>query len=79
MLSMQTCDIRNENYPLIIAAEDNSEMENKGDETLEKAAEHEHEYLRRRLRDELQREPTEEELNEWLREHTEGYLSLIHI
>jgi len=44
-----------------------------GDATLEDAAEHEHEYLRRRLRDELGREPTEEELNEWLREHTEGY------
>ncbi|MDQ1522886.1 MAG: hypothetical protein QOE47_810, partial [Pyrinomonadaceae bacterium] len=29
--------------------------------------------LRGRLRDELGREPTDEELNEWLREHTEGY------
>lgn len=25
------------------------------------------------LRDELGREPTEEELDEWLRQHTEGY------
>jgi hypothetical protein len=44
-----------------------------GDATLEDAAEREQEYLRRRLREELGREPTEEELNEWLREHTEGY------
>ena len=44
-----------------------------GDATLEDAAEREREYLRGRLRDELRREPTEEELNEWLREHTEGY------
>lgn len=44
-----------------------------GDATLEDAAEHEREYLRNRLRQELQRDPTEEELNEWLREHTEGY------
>ncbi|HJR06420.1 MAG TPA: hypothetical protein VJ842_04100 [Pyrinomonadaceae bacterium] len=44
-----------------------------GDASLEETAEREHEYLRSRLRDELQREPTEEELNEWLREHTEGY------
>jgi hypothetical protein len=43
------------------------------DATLEDAARHEHEYLRQRLRDELGREPTEDELNEWLREHTEGY------
>jgi hypothetical protein len=41
--------------------------------TLEETAEQEQEYLRRRLRDELQREPTEDELNEWLRQHTEGY------
>ncbi len=40
---------------------------------LEDAARAEEEYLRRRLRDELKREPTEQELNEWLRQHTEGY------
>ena len=36
-------------------------------------AENEHEYLHQRLREELGREPTEEELDEWLRQHTEGY------
>ena len=40
---------------------------------LEQVAESEHEYLLQRLRQELGREPTEEELDEWLRQHTEGY------
>ena len=40
---------------------------------LEDAARDERDYLRGRLREELKREPTEEELNEWLRRHTEGY------
>ena len=46
-------------------AEDESE--------LDQVAENEHEYLHQRLRQELGREPTEEELDEWLRQHTEGY------
>lgn len=46
-------------------------MENES--TLGDVAETEHEYLHQRLRDELGREPTEEEMNEWLRQHTEGY------
>jgi hypothetical protein len=40
---------------------------------LEEVAKTEHEYLHQRLRDDLGREPTEEELDEWLRQHTEGY------
>ncbi len=47
--------------------------EDQTDTSLEDAAQHEQEYLRERLRDELKREPTETELNEWLRQHTEGY------
>jgi hypothetical protein len=53
--------------------------DNKKDETLEKSselgviAETEHEYLHQRLRDELGRDPTEDEMDEWLRQHTEGY------
>lgn len=53
--------------------------ENEKDETLETSSElgeiveKEHEYLHQRLRDELGREPTEDELDEWLRQHTEGY------
>lgn len=40
---------------------------------LKDVAKTEHEYLHERLREELGREPTEEELDEWLRQHTEGY------
>lgn len=40
---------------------------------LSEVAEREREYLHERLRQELGREPTEEELDEWLRQHTEGY------
>jgi cobalamin-dependent methionine synthase I len=43
------------------------------DSELEQVAETEHEYLHQRLRQELGREPTEEELDDWLRQHTEGY------
>ena len=48
------------------------QQEDAGDE-LEGEARKEREYVRRRLREELQREPAEEELDEWLRQHTEGY------
>ena len=44
-----------------------------GDGTLEETARREREYVRERLRRELGREPTEEELSDWLRQHTEGY------
>jgi hypothetical protein len=40
---------------------------------LDETAESEHEYLHEKLRAELGREPTEEELDEWLRRHTESY------
>ena len=43
------------------------------DEGLEDAVRGERDYLRERLRSELKREPTEEELDEYLRRHTEGY------
>jgi len=45
--------------------DENSELEN--------AARAEHEFLQRRLREQLGREATEEELDEWLRQHTEAY------
>ena len=44
-----------------------------GNDKLEDVAQTEHEYLHQRLREELGRAPTEEELDEWLRQHTEGY------
>jgi hypothetical protein len=43
------------------------------DTGLDDAAQNEREYVRSRLRVELEREPTEAELDEWLRQQTEGY------
>jgi hypothetical protein len=43
------------------------------DAPLDDLARSEREYVRGRLREELKREPTERELDEWLRQHTEGY------
>ena len=40
---------------------------------LQGIARSEHEYLHQRLREDLGREPSEAELDEWLRQHTEGY------
>ncbi|HKO98215.1 MAG TPA: hypothetical protein VJU86_14555 [Pyrinomonadaceae bacterium] len=51
---------------------DKKKPEEEGAE-LADVAETEHQYLHERLREELGREPTEEELDEWLRQHTEGY------
>lgn len=42
-------------------------------DTLDDAARDEKDYARERLRDELGREPTDAEIDEWLREHTESY------
>lgn len=43
------------------------------DESLDDTARTEREYVRKRLSEELKREPTEQEVDEWLRQHTEGY------
>jgi len=48
-----------------IMATDDSEL----DETVREEAE----FLKDKLREQLGREPTDEEVNEWLREHTESY------
>ncbi len=40
---------------------------------LSEAAMEEQTYIRERLKAELGREPTNEEVDEWLREHTESY------
>ena len=52
---------------------DGPETEGGADDSLEDAARKERDYMRERLRQQLDREPTEEELNDWLRQHTEGY------
>jgi hypothetical protein len=51
-------------------------MRFEGDEEkseLSQVAAKEEEFVRERLMEELGREPTQEELDEWLREHTESY------
>lgn len=55
------------------APEDTSPDGEGGNNSLEDAVQDEQEFLRQRVRDELKREPSEEEINEWLRQHTEGY------
>jgi DNA-directed RNA polymerase specialized sigma subunit len=47
--------------------------ETTGGETLADAAREEREVAARRLRDELNRDPTDAEIDEWLQQHTEGY------
>jgi hypothetical protein len=54
------------------ASEEAAESED-SDTTLDDAARSEREYVRERLHEELKREPTEEEIDEWVRQHTEGY------
>jgi hypothetical protein len=48
------------------------EVEQGGD-SLEDAARDSQEVARAGLREELGREPNDAEIDEWLREHTEGY------
>ncbi len=55
------------------SAEEDASTTEEGDNSLDEVAETEHEYVRRRVRDELGREPSEEEMDEWLRRHTEGH------
>ena len=47
--------------------------ETTGGETLADAARDGREVAARRLRDELNRDPTDAEIDEWLRQQTEGY------
>lgn len=49
------------------------EAEQQGGDSLEDAARDSQEFARARLREELGREPNAEEVDEWLREHTESY------
>jgi hypothetical protein len=56
-----------------MSSDEQADKEITGSSELEEVFETEHKYLHQRLREELGREPTEEELDEWLREHTEGY------
>ena len=51
---------------------DAEQSENSQDD-LTDVARDEREFVKQSLKDELGREPSEEEVNEWLREHTESY------
>jgi hypothetical protein len=44
-----------------------------GDESLAEAARDGREVARKRLREESGRDPSDEEVDDWLRRHTEGY------
>ncbi|HEX8774338.1 MAG TPA: hypothetical protein VF735_12240 [Pyrinomonadaceae bacterium] len=55
------------------SGEETQQPEGTEDQELEDAARDEREYVRQRLSEELGREPTQSELDEWLRQHTEGY------
>lgn len=54
-------------------ADDDDGPEGTGDNSLEDIAQDEREIPRERLREQLGREPTGEEIDEWLRQQTEGY------
>jgi hypothetical protein len=57
----------------IMNSEDGETKDAEQASELKDVARTEREYLHERLRSELGREPTEAELDEWLRQHTEGY------
>jgi hypothetical protein len=71
LLMLRTVD--GEVFQSSFSSEDETPGTEEGDASLDEAAETERDYVRRRLRDELGREPSEEEVDEWLRRHTEGY------
>ncbi|MCA1593258.1 MAG: hypothetical protein LC754_11535 [Acidobacteria bacterium] len=50
-----------------------SEADTGAGDSLEDVARGEQEYVRERVREELKREPTDDEVADWQREHTEGY------
>jgi hypothetical protein len=56
----------------IMLRDENEKSGTGADDALDNVAASEHEYLHERLRAELGREPTEAELDEWLRRHTEA-------
>lgn len=53
--------------------DENNAGKDAGGESLDDVVRDERELPRERLRQELNREPSEEEVNEWTRQHTEGY------
>jgi hypothetical protein len=72
-LAIETSLATREVLVMTLDDEVNSDADDDADAKLAGVARTEHEYLHQRLREELGREPSEEELDEWLRQHTEGY------
>ena len=65
----------NELFPQLRTTSDGEEgnaLEEEGN-ALEDVVRDEEEVPHQRLREQLGREPTEDEVKEWLRQHTEGY------
>jgi hypothetical protein len=60
-------------HALLNCSDPSNESPEPQDDSLDETARTEREYVRSRLREELQREPSEDEVDEWLRQHTEGY------
>ena len=50
-----------------------NDMPPENDSSLDALVREQQSYVRNRLHEELGREPTQEEINQWLSEHTEGY------
>ena len=65
--SLETAEVQ------VMSVEEKDKDDSEGSDKLEDVARTEHDYLHQRLREDLGREPTEAELDEWLRQHTEGY------
>lgn len=55
------------------AGTSNGETDDAGDDSLQDLVRDEHELARERATRELGREPTEDEIDDWLRRQTEGY------
>jgi hypothetical protein len=72
-LAIETSLATREVLVMTLDDEGNRDADDDSDAKLAGVARTEHEYLHQRLREELGREPSEEELDEWLRQHTEGY------
>ena len=62
-----------ESEPQAGTAEGQGDESSVGHDTLADASRDEREFAADRLREELNRDPTDEEIDEWLRHHTEGY------
>lgn len=60
-------------FPSLMESAEGQPGEDEAGAGLDDAVRDERDYVRQRLRQELNREPTTEEMDAWLREHTEGY------